>query len=82
MRLIDADSLIESLDKDGMMTTVGYAVAVGIVKSAPSIDAVPVVRCRECIYRVKLTAECTNNGGVWGDDEYCSDGKRREGGDT
>lgn len=48
------------------------------IVSIPAVDAVEVVRCRECIYRVKLTAECTNNGGVWGNDGYCSDGKRRE----
>ena len=55
-----------------------------ILHSAKTIDAVPVVRCRECKYRFK------NNGhskagcpiidaNVWmDDDDFCSHGERRE----
>ena len=56
-----------------------------ILHSAKTIDAVPVVRCRECKYRFK------NNGhskagcpiidaNVWmDDDDFCSHGERKEG---
>ena len=55
-----------------------------ILHSAKTIDAVPVVRCRECKYSFK------NNGhskagcpiidaNVWmDDDDFCSHGERRE----
>ena len=58
-----------------------------IIKNAPTVDAVPVVRCRECKYRFK------NNGhdksgcpiidtNIWmDDDDFCSHGEREEGAD-
>ena len=48
MRLIDADALKENRwDAD---TRCGYVqvVDVGEIDNAPTIDAVPVVRCKEC----------------------------------
>lgn len=44
MRLIDADALMEKYDK----TTVWDSWVE--INTAPTIDAVPVVRCRECKY--------------------------------
>ena len=55
------------------------------LNTSPTIDAVPVVRCRECKYRFK------NNGhskagcpiidaNIWmDDDDFCSHGERKEG---
>ena len=51
MRLIDADALIEAFSD---FLTDGYVATYGAVESrielAPTIDAVPVVRCEECIF--------------------------------
>ena len=44
MRLIDADALMEKANSDGAY---GYVDAKQI-SEAPTVDAVPVVRCREC----------------------------------
>ena len=44
MRLIDADALMDEANSDGAY---GYVDAKQI-SEAPTIDAVPVVRCREC----------------------------------
>lgn len=44
MRLIDADALMYEANSDGAY---GYVDAKQI-SEAPTIDAVPVVRCREC----------------------------------
>lgn len=57
-----------------------YTGVIAEIDSAPTVDAEEVVRCKDCIYRTKMTAECVNNGGVWGDEDFCSDGKRREDG--
>ncbi len=52
MRLIDADELIEQLtppeDAPNNGAKLLLAVFVDAVKAFPTIDAVPVVRCREC----------------------------------
>lgn len=49
MRLIDADALKEAFS---YLRTEGYVATYGAVESrialAPTIDAVPVVRCEEC----------------------------------
>ena len=44
MRLIDADALMDETNSDGAY---GYVDAKQISK-APTVDAVPVVRCRDC----------------------------------
>ena len=44
MRLIDADALMDKANSDGVY---GYVDAKQI-SEAPTVDAVPVVRCREC----------------------------------
>lgn len=85
MRLIDADALhfnrIRIAHEDG--TVGGYnAVAMSAeIKDAPTIDAVPVVRCKDCkrhnakagkLYRCDLL-------NVWYDgDFFCANGERSE----
>ena len=75
MRLIDADALLEKYDK----TTVWDSwVEINI---APTIDAVPVVRCKDCIYRYKESDEgyiCGISGDFTGDNEFCNKGKRED----
>lgn len=75
MRLIDADALLEKYNK----TTVWDSwVEINI---APTIDAVPVVRCRDCVYRYKESDEgyiCGISGDFTGDNEFCNKGKRED----
>ena len=83
MRLIDADALIQSVgdrwtDYDREL-----------VDSFPTIDAAPVVRCRECIHRYYYEEDgiapvCTASMAYVNtpDDWFCKDGKRREDGDA
>ena len=51
MRLIDADALLNyagnCYDEDGHLL---YAVGTGTIMRMPTIDAVQVVRCRDCKY--------------------------------
>ena len=52
-----------------------------ILHSAKPIDAVPVVRCRECKYRSKDGCPIID-ADIWMDDEdFCSHGERKEGAD-
>lgn len=86
-RLIDADALLEDLKAaktNGGMGAVVAGTLARYVKRCQTIDAVEVVRCKDCIYWQD------NNGGYpheecrWGHGEtpdpedYCSFGERKE----
>lgn len=73
MRLVDADLAPIYLNEG----------ACEQIKSMPTIDAVPVVRCKDCVY--KASAEvidgfliCPASGMEICDDDFCSYGKRKE----
>jgi len=85
MRLIDADALIKKLGVADLPIRLTYE-----INNMPTIDAVPVVRCRECIHQDKqilkfhgqdyvscwcLYTECTQLGE---DDDFCSRGERKK----
>lgn len=90
MRLIDADKLTKHLTYDiGNHPIHGnFKITVASVRAAisnmPTIDAVPVVRCKECWYyqNAKLNkkgflicpASCTEIT----EDDYCGYGERKE----
>lgn len=56
-----------------------------MIENAPTIDAVPVVRCKDCKYRIKegepfyelVKGLCTLNGNFVPDDFYCAEGKKQ-----
>lgn len=75
MRLIDADALPKYT---------GYALSANevaeAVENAPTIDAVPVVRCRECSVPHNRWTGCPKLGGlIPPDDFYCAFGERKDG---
>ena len=81
MRLVDADNAREGFSGD----RVTGAVMRRIFDSLPTIDAVPVVRCRECRHRYTMNCsmyyECSQCGGQWEwttDDGFCDRGERKE----
>ena len=83
MRLVDADNARECFGGDG----VTGAVMQRMFDSLPTIDAVPVVRCRECQH-CKETVDYKCPGlfcSIWGrewqrvqPDDFCSYGQRKE----
>ena len=86
MRLIDGDGLWERLNYEPWEHNADRdEIALPIVNAAPTVDAVPVVRCKDCIRRYD-TDECpmcfliegkyyeyTNENG------FCDRGERKEG---
>ena len=85
MRLIDADAL-----EDKFGCSDADILAKEEIRDAPTIDAVPIVRCKDCKWFVD------NNGGEWygckmfqvvritpedapKPDDFCSYGERRDG---
>ena len=58
-----------------------------ILHSSKAIDAVPVVRCRECKYKFKNNGHSKDgcpiiDANIWmDDDDFCSHGERKDGAD-
>ena len=97
MRMIDADAFLKDILTAGIGKTVieysecdiGY-----MIRKRPTIDAVPVVRCRECKYSrinhlMKKDILSCENIDVCGEEylfernpnDFCSYGERKEGAD-
>ena len=61
--------------------------ALALLKAQPAMDAVPVVRCKDCKHWWKVNELCTHQKHVHGKvcvheckaTDYCSDGERRDG---
>ena len=78
MRLIDADVLYIPPEEMNAKMAVAYA---------PTVDAVPIVRCRECKYYWKNSKYKSNMEDMEdvmmclaspSDDVYCSEGERKD----
>ena len=94
MKLIDADEIenkaVPMDSYDGFWS--GTAVKLSVIRKSPTIDAVPVVRCRECkhlnvLNRKELYAHCPKTNTVFlpfeldTREHFCSLGERKEGTD-
>lgn len=87
MRLIDGDSLMKTVFNDVVLVD-GEVKGVGLilaetVDKAPTIDAVPVVRCKDCKYHEDEEigmVYCPNALGGWvAENWFCAEGERKEG---
>ena len=89
MRLIDADALKTKAIKCETFKLYDAPVffkAVGTkeIDRAPTIDAVPVVRCKDCKYRFKNNGHSKDgcpiiDANIWMDgDDFCSHGERKD----
>lgn len=84
-RLIDADRAMEIIHNQGIAHPNAYHLtnyATLILREAPTVDAVPVVRCKDCEYSYdELSYLCCSHG-VCVDCEvppnfYCAEGKKK-----
>ena len=89
MRPIDGDSLMKTVFNDVVLVD-GEVKGVGLilaetVDKAPIIDAVPVVRCKDCKHHEDEEigmVYCSNMIGGWVvENWFCADGERKEGAD-
>ena len=81
MSLINREALISYVDlceSCGEHNTTEDVIM--MIKTAPTVDAVPVVRCRECKH-LGFCGDATNLE-VMGFYGYCSRGERKEGADN
>ena len=90
-RLIDANRALEIVRDQGIAHPSAYHLtnyATLILREAPTIDAVPVVRCKDCIRRYD-TDECPMCFLIEGkyyeythENGFCDRGERKEGADN
>lgn len=93
MRLIDADALIEDIKSfwdwdsiDGITSTTVLKQTITDISHAPTIDAVPVVRCENCKFgdwydsaSGECLCYCTEHGSSGhNENDYCSYGERED----
>lgn len=91
MRLIDADALIEDIKSfwdwdsiDGITATTVLKQTITDISHAPTIDAEPVVRCKDCKCWTEWsngTGSCSRFALDWigtDADDFCSMGERKD----
>jgi len=87
MRLIDADKIVEQinewLDQTGAipLNTSYHFELLGCIEDCPAIDAVPVVRCKDCKHYNTIGCSkgfgwCENMDRGTSDNFYCANGKQ------
>ena len=92
MKLIDAQPIVkfimDGLNNPDKMKALGHD-AIEIlaeIEYAPTIDAVEVVRCKDCknyfYSSVSMGMRCRLDGTEWGKDDFCSCGERNTENDT
>lgn len=104
MKTIDADELLKIYkkwipqlsSKEDEGDRRGVETCIAVLEDMPTVDAVPVVRCRECIHRYTEDCPMYFHSSYWHegyeeyvdddtdhteDDYFCPKGKRREGAD-
>lgn len=91
-RLIDADELFINLDGMMEVSPTGYIhgeTVADMISDAPTIDAVPVVRCKDCVHWEKNNWNPNGMCNAFDDgsvciltetdvDEYCARAERKE----
>lgn len=93
-RLIDADKLLEIykkwipqlLSKEDEGDRRGVETCITVLEDMQTVDAVPVVRCRECKHCDPENHHCDHHMGTAAPlrrkpDDFCSYGERKEGAD-
>lgn len=83
MRLIDADKLVDMLYDNEFAVLCPLDEVSGVIDACPTVDAVPVVRCKDCeYYRCDIKDEWSSCylGGLSGPDgnDFCCYGERKE----
>lgn len=82
MRLIDADALIKEFERY-MLDPKELRDAIHTINYAPVVDAVPVIRCKDCIRWRRSKSNTAAKVCDWDryektENDYCSWAKRRE----
>lgn len=83
VRPIDANALRKKTYPFPCAIGVEHAVPLRAIDEAPTVDAVPVVRCKDCMHLMRMFNCCTAGGGMSPilyniETFFCAVGKRAE----
>lgn len=87
-RMIDADTLRSNIDCCDIETYNDKLTIIEQINEAPTVDAVEVVRCKDCKHWNSETGFCNMNShfsmdgldwDMFNDDDFCSYGERKDG---
>ena len=89
MRTIDADKLVDMLYDNEFAVLCPLDEVSGVVDACPTVDAVPVVRCKDCKHRIykDMGEEIGEIGGcglfncAMPNEGFCSHGEGKDGAD-
>lgn len=79
MKLIDADALLNRMQEDPLFDLVERYGVSGVINAEPTVDAVQVIRCKDCTkfvaeedqtYCLDMYGQCDENG-------FCAWAKRK-----
>lgn len=90
---IEREHLLRKFNIDDMMNVNGALISLNdarnVIEKQPAADVAPIVRCKDCTYSTLYEDSeglyCTSICGLFTrvmDDDYCSYGERKGGGDT
>lgn len=81
MRLVDADEAYKVLtDYYHQRTEIQHKTLKEAIERIPTVDAVEVVRCKDCRYYESENHNCVDEMGyarIWEENDFCSFGERR-----
>lgn len=88
MRTIDADKLVDMLYDNEFAVLCPLDEVSGVVDACPTVDAVPVVRCKDCVYWDDdpdtygaddgPKGKCMKSFETMCADDFCSYGERKD----
>ena len=86
MRLIDVDKLVDMLYDNEFASLCPLDEVSGVIDACPTVDAVPVVRCKECKHYdmgvcLKIYSDGNVHSAAWQKrkpEDFCSYGERKE----
>ena len=82
--LISRRSAIKAIEDlqdcyNGFSDTYDKACIIGVLEEVPTVDAVPVIRCKDCKYYEDDIGDCIGFGDTYvTEEEYCSRARRKE----
>ena len=79
MGLIDIDKFVVDAPRSSSLEfDAGVLYVLNKLDAVPTVDAVPVVRCKDCKYFKTRLCENEDNHDDW----FCADGERKDGDDN
>ena len=78
MGLIDKDALLKRMQNDPLFDLVERYGVSGVIEAEPTVDAVPVIRCKDCKWYYGDYCGGFGDGAFTPEDGFCHNAERKE----